>query len=171
MREPPSARCLPAAQHRKSATEPSLRGCPRAGGPGRGKMYCHCVQLRDSRPGCRRGAAVGGVSRAHLPTVYVWSAGGWLRSRLDEAARNRSAYSEVRESGGKLATTVVAVGKLRLLPKSGDLSGNPNSWRGIEVTLLAVKSCEVALLGALESHDVAHAGASRARSEVRIHAG
>jgi hypothetical protein len=105
MREPPSARCLPAAQHRKSATEP--RGCP--GGPGRGKMYCHGAQLRDSRPGCRRGAAVGGVSRAHPPTVYVRSAGGWLpgRSRLDEAARNRSslAYSEVRESGGKLATS------------------------------------------------------------------
>ncbi len=57
------------------------------------------------------------------------------------------------------------VGKLRLIPKSGDLR-NPNNWRGI--TLLAV----IAKLfcGALKSHDVVHAS-DRARSAERIHAG
>jgi hypothetical protein len=38
------------------------------------------------------------------------------------------------------SSLLVAAGKLRLPPKSGDLSGNPNNWRGIQVTvtLLAV---------------------------------
>ncbi len=57
------------------------------------------------------------------------------------------------------------VGKLRLLPKSGDL-GNPNDWRHY----FAGRDCEVVLLGALKSHDVAHAG-DGARSAARVHAG
>ncbi len=68
------------------------------------------------------------------------------------------------------------VGKLRLLPKSGDLTddtvtdhlSNPNNWRGI--TLLAARDCEVRLLGPLKSHDISHAS-DWARSTVWIHAG
>ena len=59
------------------------------------------------------------------------------------------------------------VGKLRPLPKSGDLS-NPNTGRHY----FAGRDCEVVLLGALKSHDASHWHASDwARSAVRIHAG
>ncbi len=43
------------------------------------------------------------------------------------------------------------VGKLRHLPKSGDLS-NPNNWRGITLLAVIAKLFRLILLGPLKSH-------------------
>jgi hypothetical protein len=49
---------------------------------------------RNCSAAARRGVTEG----RWLLQGYVCSAGGWIRSRLDEAARSRAAYLEVRES-------------------------------------------------------------------------